>query len=177
MAQNPADCAVDAQDRPGDPGLGGLDREAGSDGDNRSRTDAIRGRETDGESDRRQRDRNCCAAARDMLSADLENLGSRTSGDDAETADHEPHLRYDRNGAAGSPKRTASTAPPATSGPASRTPAKRVHQRAASARADGDRTSQMGAGDPADAAATAGRTTAWTTTPASTIDEARQAIA
>ena len=99
MAQNPADCAVDAQDRPGDPGLGGLDREAGSDGDNRSRTDAIRGREPDGESDRRQRDRNCCAAARDMLSADLENLGSRTSGDDAETADHEPpQIRPERLG-------------------------------------------------------------------------------
>ena len=99
MAQNPADCAVDAQGRPGDPGLRSLDREAGSDGDNRSRTDAIRGREPDGESDRRQRDRNCCAAARDMLSADLENLGSRTSGDDAETADHEPpQIRPERLG-------------------------------------------------------------------------------
>ena len=71
------------------------------------------------------------------------------------------HLRYDRNGSAESPKRTASTAPPAASGPASRTPAKRVHQRAApAARADGDRWLRMPAGDRADAAATAGRTTA-----------------
>ena len=99
MAQNPANGAVDAQGRPGDPGLRSLDREAGSDGDNGGRTDAVRGRENDGESDRRQRDRNGCPAARDMAPADLQNLDAGTGGNDAETADQEPpQIRPERLG-------------------------------------------------------------------------------
>ena len=90
MAQDAANGAVYAENGPGDPGLRSLEHDAGSDRDNGGRTNTVGDRKTERKSERRNRDRDGCAAARHMLPADLQNLGSRTSGDDGETTDQEP---------------------------------------------------------------------------------------
>ena len=81
--EDAADGAVDPQRRPRDPRLNSLKRKARSEGDNGDRINAVDGRERDRENARRQSDHNGRAATRDMLSANLQNLGARTRGNDA----------------------------------------------------------------------------------------------
>ena len=88
--EDAANGAVDTQFRPRDPRLNSLEREAGSEGDNGDRINAVGARKSDRENDRRQSDHNGRATTRKVLSANLQNLGAGTRSNDSETPQQEP---------------------------------------------------------------------------------------
>ena len=175
--EDAANGAVDTQFRPRDPRLNSLEREAGSEGDNGDSINAVGGRKSDRENERGQSDHNGRATTRKVLSANLEDLGAGTRGNDTETPHQEPpQIRPERVGGKAEEERKHGV--PGGERTGDQDTDKEGHQRAALAtRADGEQTSRIPGAERADAAATAGRTTACTTTPASTTDDARQAIA
>ena len=98
-AEDAANGAVDTQFRPRDPRLDSLERKAGSDGDNGDSINAVGGRKSNRENDRRQSDHNGRATTREMLSANLQNLGAGTRGNDTKAPQQEPpEIRPERVG-------------------------------------------------------------------------------